>query len=74
MLVSYLQPVAGFHFGIGTHVVTAEGRVLGNTVLVVESARNVVVQSFGGAVHGEFVVLQRCTVVENLFQPVDVGA
>ena len=71
---AYLQPVAGFHFGIGTHVVTAEGRVLGNTVLVVESARNVVVQSFGGAVHGEFVVLQRCAVVENLFQPVDVGA
>ena len=71
---AYFQPVAGFHFGIGAHVVAPEGRVLGDTVLVVEPARYVVVEAVGGAVHGDFVVLQRRAVVEYLFQPVDVGA
>ena len=47
---------------------------MGDTFLIVETAGNVIVQAFGSAVYGEFVVLQRSAVVEYFIYPVDVGA
>ena len=47
---------------------------MGDTFLIVETAGNVIVQAVGGAVHRQFVVLQRSAVVEYFIYPVDVGA
>ena len=67
-----LQPVASLHICIGADVVTAEGRALCDTILVVVTTRYIIVQAVGGTVDGKFVALERSTVVEHLVEPVDV--
>ena len=69
---TYLQPLACLYISIGADVVTAEGWILCDTVLIVETTRNIVVQAVGSTVDREFVALQRSSVVEHLVQPVYV--
>ena len=70
---AYLKPLACLDIGIGTKIITAEGRVLCNTVLVVESTRYVIVQAVGGTIDRKLVALERSTVVEHLVKPVDIN-
>ena len=69
---AHLQPLARLHIGVGADVVTTEGRVLRNTVLIVETTRNVVVQTVGSTVDRELIALQGSAVVEHLVEPVHV--
>ena len=54
---THFQPVAGFYLCVGTNGVTAKRRALSNTILIVETSWNEIVQAFGGAVDRKVVVL-----------------
>ena len=69
---TYFQPVAGFYLRIGTHVITTESWTLGNTVLIVKSSWDIVVQTIGSTVNRQFITLQWSAIIKYFIQPINI--
>ena len=69
---SQFEPLVGLGFQVCTDIVAVEIRIRSRSVLRIETARNIIVDTVRGAADLQFVALQRGEIVENLIEPVDV--